>query len=214
MHAARQLRYAMFILELITNELSATPLLSSCVNDSLSGGSIPKQLHFFRSSRRPPVLLLVIILVLFAAFVVSARTWLADDVLTMPVEPSSISGETKGTQPHEKAQEQTRTETPAEQLEVELITVGPNGFEPAQINRPPGPFILLIQNRSGTDLGPLRLEAEESGRPAPVSRIAEAQIDKERHDYGERLDLAPGRYRLRQSERSAWSFRIAIRESR
>lgn len=166
---------------------------------------MPKHFLFFRSSRRLFVVLLVAVPVLFAGFLVSARTWRARDVLTNPGAKAS-STVASGIQPHQEAQDQA----PIESLEGELITVGPNGFEPTQINRPSGPFVLLIQNRSGTDLGPLMLEAEESGLPTPISKIAEARIDRQRLDYGERLELPPGRYRLRQSENSHWSFGIAI----
>ena len=165
-----------------------------------------RQLHFPRSSRCLIVLSPVAILVLVGAFVVSARTWLVNAVLTTSLEPPPSVNNV--IQPPGQAQNQSQT--PTEQLEAELITVRPNGFEPAQINRPPGPFVLLIQNRSGTDLGPLRLESEEFDRAAPVSRIAGARIDKERQDYVERLELPPGRYRLRQSGKSGWSFGIAV----
>lgn len=97
-----------------------------------------------------------------------------------------------------------------ERIEAELVTVRPTGFDPGEIIRGPGPFFLVIENRSGTDLGPLRLEAEAAGLPLPASRIAEARIDKEKHNYGERLQLPPGRYRLRQQGGTAWSFMITI----
>jgi hypothetical protein len=38
---------------------------------------------------------------------------------------------------------------PHSNMEAELITVTPNGFEPLEINRPKGSFLLMVQNRSG-----------------------------------------------------------------
>lgn len=99
---------------------------------------------------------------------------------------------------------------PSERLEAELITVRPTGFDPAEIRRPLGAFILMIENRSGTDLGPLRLEAVETGQPTPASRISQTRISKEMLNYGERLELPPGYYRLRQIENPGWSFTISI----
>ena len=98
----------------------------------------------------------------------------------------------------------------SEHIEAELVTVRPTGFDPGEIRRGPGPFFLVIENRSGTDLGPLRLVADTPGLPAPVSRISEARINKEKHNYGERLMLSPGRYRLGQQGGTGWSFVITI----
>jgi hypothetical protein len=169
------------------------------------------QFSFSRLSRPVFVVSLVTVLVLFAAYIVSARTWLKNDGSRKPLAQPRTSTGSKIIQPEAgQAQSQSPTAAQPEQLEVELITVGPNGFEPALIKRPAGPFLLVIQNRSGTDLGPLLLEADESGRPTPGNRIASARIDRERLDYSELLELPSGNYRLRQSENSAWSFRISL----
>ena len=109
-----------------------------------------------------------------------------------------------------KLQGLTQIQTPSERIEAELITVRPTGFDPSEIRRRPGPFFLVIENRSGTDLGPLLLEPDEVGLPAPVSQIAQARIDRERLNYGERLELLPGRYRLGQQGGTGWSFIIRI----
>jgi hypothetical protein len=36
-------------------------------------------------------------------------------------------------------------------LEVELVTLRASGFEPAQVTRPKGPFVLFIEDRSGKE---------------------------------------------------------------
>lgn len=104
----------------------------------------------------------------------------------------------------------SQVQTSSEHIEAELVTVRPTGFDPVEIRRGPGPFFLAIENRSGTDLGPLSLVADAAGLPAPASRIAEARINKEKHNYGERLVLPPGRYRLGQQGGAGWSFVITI----
>ena len=53
-------------------------------------------------------------------------------------------------------------QSPQTPLQAELITVTPAGFEPAEITRPQGRFLLAIDNRSGLDeidfhLAPARL---------------------------------------------------------
>src|SRR5688572_29623754 len=47
-------------------------------------------------------------------------------------------------------------------VETELITLRPNGFEPAEVTRPAGEFILMVENRSGrpTDLRFSRVTGE------------------------------------------------------
>src|SRR5215204_1177014 len=44
-------------------------------------------------------------------------------------------------------------------LEVELITVRTSGFEPAEIIRSKGPFVLLVDDRSGKEESSLSLQS-------------------------------------------------------
>ena len=89
-------------------------------------------------------------------------------------------------------------------IEAELVTVTPHGFEPQQITRPPGPFLLMLDNRSGlrqVNLG-LSLEAGAQLREVPVPR--------EQPDWSEVIALPPGRYVLTEADHPRWLCRIAI----
>ncbi len=67
-----------------------------------------------------------------------------------------------------------------ERLEAELITLHPSGFEPSEISRPAGPFILALQNRSG--LEQLLLQINRSSG----ARMREVQMRRERSDLERR----------------------------
>jgi GGDEF domain-containing protein len=83
-----------------------------------------------------------------------------------------------------------RPQTP---LQAELVTITPNGFEPAEITRPQGRFLFAVDNRSGLDDVDLYLERETSGRVnVPLSR-------KGKLAWREAIDLPPGTYLLRAS---------------
>src|SRR5450432_3639225 len=108
------------------------------------------------------ILLIALTLGAIGALIVGARTRFVYSVFAKPV--------IRTPQPTAPPQ-QVQAQPSSEHIEAELITVRPDGFDPTEIRRGPGPFFLVIENRSGTDLGRLRLEATENGRPVPVSKI-------------------------------------------
>jgi hypothetical protein len=89
--------------------------------------------------------------------------------------------------------------------EVELIDLRPSGFEPREITRPAGRFLLGVNNRTGlTDLS--LVLANESGRSEGSKRLSRMKT------WREVLDLQPGRYVLREATHSDWLCRITITE--
>jgi hypothetical protein len=92
-----------------------------------------------------------------------------------------------------------------ESAEVEQIDLRPSGFEPSEITRPSGRFLLGVNNRTGlTDLS-LTL-VHESGRSAASKRLSRVKT------WREVLDLHPGRYVLREATHRDWLCRITITE--
>ena len=57
-----------------------------------------------------------------------------------------------------------------QRLESELITIRPTGFEPTEIIRPKGPFVLAVENRSGLREVDFQLAFERGERVFRVSR--------------------------------------------
>lgn len=89
-------------------------------------------------------------------------------------------------------------------MEVELITVRPHGFVPAEITRPQGRFLLGINNRSGLEEVDLRLFREAGGV------VREVRVNRKKPDWRELVNLPPGRYVLKEAARPGWACRITI----
>jgi hypothetical protein len=86
----------------------------------------------------------------------------------------------------------------------ELITARPGGFEPKEITRPSGPFLLLVDNRSGIPDLILQLDHQAG------SRLRAVRVAKHKLDWQEKFDLAPGTYILTEANNPDWSCRITI----
>jgi hypothetical protein len=88
--------------------------------------------------------------------------------------------------------------------EVELITLRPGGFEPQEITRPAGQFLLVITKRGVTDEISLRLEREAG------NRLREVHVAQGRRHYREVFNLHPGTYVLSEANHPEWTCRITI----
>jgi hypothetical protein len=93
---------------------------------------------------------------------------------------------------------------PIAQMESELITITAHGFEPREIARPQGRFLLMIDNRSGLAATSLRLTREAG------SRVREMPVPREEPNWSDVVDLQPGRYVLTEADHPRWSCRITI----
>jgi len=89
-------------------------------------------------------------------------------------------------------------------LEAELVTVTPTGFEPAEITRPHGRFLLAIDNRSGLDSVDFYLEREAG------TRAKDSFARKGKLAWREVIDLPPGTYILRAANDESWQCRIVL----
>src|SRR5215212_9849510 len=73
---------------------------------------------------------------------------------------------------------------------TELITITPNGFDPAEITRPAGRVILEVDNRGGLEEVTLLLERENGPRER------EARVRRSELDWRGEVTLRPGTYVL------------------
>lgn len=89
-------------------------------------------------------------------------------------------------------------------VETEVITLRPEGFEPASITRPQGTFILLLDNRTGLTAIQINLDGEAGGR------LRQESIPRENADWSDVLDLAPGVYLLTEGAHPEWSCKLSI----
>jgi hypothetical protein len=116
--------------------------------------------------------------------------------------PSSHSEELRAT-PVAASHTAVQDKKKSRAVETELITLRPNGFEPAEITRPAGEFILMIENRGGLPAD-LRLSRETG------EHIHEIKSSREEPDWNELLDLHPGHYALTEANHPEWMCHITI----
>ena len=91
-----------------------------------------------------------------------------------------------------------------ESLKVELVTVRPDGFDPAEITRPRGRFYLVVDNLSELTALDLRL-TRETGHSVHEVRVPRGQAD-----WTGMLTLQPGTYVLREAAHPEWACRISV----
>ena len=100
---------------------------------------------------------------------------------------------------------QQQTNSAEERLEAELVVVGPNGFEPAEITRPAGQFLLIVDNRSGLEQVQVRVE-RVTGR----ERLHDVGLSKEEFTWNTLLRLPPGDYVLTEASHPDWVCRLTL----
>ena len=92
----------------------------------------------------------------------------------------------------------------SEATEIELVTVRPSGFEPAEITRPKGPFVLFIDDRSGREDSSLVLQR---GNGAHLRAIG---LKRQKSEWNDVVDLTPGTYILQDANNSELRCQITI----
>ncbi len=97
-----------------------------------------------------------------------------------------------------------RGENRADTPETELITITPNGFDPAEITRPQGRVVVEVDNRSGLEEVELRLDRSNGGREK------EARVRRTTLDWSGEVDLRPGAYVLSEANHPDWACRITV----
>lgn len=89
-------------------------------------------------------------------------------------------------------------------VEVEVITITPDGFEPQEIVRPAGPFLLAVTNRSGIDSLNLQLVTERR------DKLREKSLPLETPRWREVINPPPGRYVITEANHPEWAFSLII----
>ena len=85
-----------------------------------------------------------------------------------------------------------------------LLTIRPTGFDPREINRAPGAFLLAVDNRSGNDAVTLHLSREGG------VRLRDVPLTRGHLKWREKINLPPGEYSLTEENHPDWSCRITI----
>ena len=148
--------------------------------------AMPSRQFNFRFNFRGRVLLILSLTTVAVGFAVGAHALLAR------------ANRAHGAEEAQGAKTRTR-------VEAELVTLTPTGFEPREIVRPPGPFLLSVDNYSGQVSLTLHLTAESRGR------LRETAVPGRQRDWSEVLTLPPGRYTLAEVNHPGWVCHITIR---
>jgi hypothetical protein len=96
------------------------------------------------------------------------------------------------------------TQAEKDNLEVELITLRPEGFEPLQITRPKGPFVLVVDDRSGKEASSLRLQRVKG------EHLRDLNTNRKKSEWYDLVDLPPGDYVLSDAENPDWRCQITL----
>lgn len=95
----------------------------------------------------------------------------------------------------------------SESVEAVVLTLHPHGFEPSSFTRAGGRFVLGVSNRSGVGQISLYLDRENG-----VS-LFNAQISRNKPQWGEVLDLSTGTYLFREASHPEWVCSVTITDS-
>lgn len=99
------------------------------------------------------------------------------------------------------------TEAPAQSgMEAELLVLRPDGFQPREIKRRHGKFLLAIQNQSSEE-GPSFILTREAGHS-----LKQMRVPKRQSKYRELIDLPPGTYVLTEANHPDWTCQIIIEQ--
>lgn len=131
----------------------------------------------------------VLICVSIVALALSNRSWIAS--------------------PAEAFRAKTSVPQTQERVEAEIVTLRPWGFEPKEITRPKGKFLLAINNQSQKAEQLTFSFTEDRGK-----KLKEVKLDvRGKHRANNLYDLNPGRYQLAVDGHPEWilSFNITAR---
>ena len=88
--------------------------------------------------------------------------------------------------------------------EVELVTLRAAGFEPSEIVRAKGAFVLFVDDRSGKENSSLVLQRVNG------ERVRSANLQRKKSEWNDVVDLAPGNYVFQDADNPELRCQITI----
>jgi len=162
------------------------------LNNLLARLNLTLGVDYLRSVKRGSILPITVVMIALIALTINANIWSAKT--TTQGEPIAIAAQ------RQKAQ--------ANPVQVELFTLHPHGFEPAQVTRPKGRVVLAVDNRSG--VGDIRLQLHRVMGNEKQEKVVEKRTPRKQLDWGQLIDLRPGRYALSEVGHEKWVSFITI----
>src|SRR5215207_6309972 len=90
-------------------------------------------------------------------------------------------------------------------IEPVFVTLKPTGFEPAELTRPRGLFLLMVDNRSSNPDLLFHLDGQSGKREHEQQTRRGGKLD-----WNKALDLPAGRYLLTEANHPEWVCKITI----
>lgn len=118
----------------------------------------------------------------------------AESINTTVQDGANLHGSSRNTSPHER-------------VEVVRITIRPTGFEPSEIVRPAGPFLLVIDNKSGLEDINLQIQRLTGGRR---DKLHDIKVSLKQLRKAEITNLPVGQYELTEATHTDWICRVTI----
>lgn len=94
-------------------------------------------------------------------------------------------------------------------IEAELITIRRFGFEPAEIRRPAGEFVIVIDDRS-QKARDLVLTLSSVRTDQPPDKLRDVDFKTGRSNWHERFNLPAGEYVLTEANNPEWRCTITL----
>lgn len=148
---------------------------------------------FFACGLRGKLCLIVFVLALLTTLSVSGREWFR-----------SLEDTSSAARAATDSLDIPLNDKHQDRVEAEVITVLSTGFQPSEITRPRGRFLILVDNQSGLD--DLTFNLQRVGG----ERLREVKQTKKERIVRQLEDLPPGEYQLTEAEHPDWVCRITI----
>jgi hypothetical protein len=131
----------------------------------------------------------LILFILITSTVLALKAWARFNSTSLPTGRTTVA---------------TQNQPQPVRIARALVTIRPFGFEPADITRPAGPFLLEVHNRSGLREVVLRIDREAG------NRLYEERVPRRKLDWRTIVNVPPGRYLLTEEGHPTWVCRITI----
>jgi hypothetical protein len=91
-------------------------------------------------------------------------------------------------------------------IQVVLVALRPEGFEPAEMRLSSGEYLFVVRNRTGLDEVNVHLTSQSS------QQLLTARVGASRQALKRRLQLTSGTYHLTEADHPEWTCTIVVRQ--
>jgi hypothetical protein len=145
----------------------------------------------------------IVIAALITGLVAAYAAWnFAAIAWNRPLAPEMIDSEAVTSAPEPSPA--LKPSQSGEQVEVSVVTLRPQGFDPKEITRTEGRLILVVNDRTGLDEVSLNIDRQGG------SRLRNIQVERKRKTWGDIIELTPGEYLITEAGHPDWTCRITV----